>query len=484
MGKLNPPEEIVVSDAMKKVFEIVEENECEFVDVRFTDTKGKWQHVTFPINQFNEGCFENGFAFDGSSIEGWCEINNSDMALIPDPESARIDPFFEASTLVLVAQVIDPISGEDYNRCPRQVAQRALKYIRTAGIADTVYFGPELEFFVFDGVRYQNGMGACGYTIDSEEAAWNSNEKFEGGNTGHRPKVKGGYFPVPPVDSLQEMRNDMSLVMTDLGFTMECHHHEVATAGQCELAMQFGELIDIADRAQWYKYVVHNVADAYGKTATFMPKPIYDDNGTAMHVHQSIWKDGKNLFAGTDADYANLSQEAMWYIGGIIKHARAINAFTNASTNSYKRLVPGFEAPVMLAYSNRNRSASIRIPVVNSDPGRRIEVRFPDCTANPYLAYTALLMAGLDGIANKIDPGAPSDMNLYDLSPEEEAKIPKVCSSLEQALEALDADREFLKVGGVMSDDMIDAYIAMKMEDVQQLRMRPHPIEMEMYYSV
>jgi len=472
-----------MSDAIKKVFDLVKENECEFVDVRFTDTKGKWQHVTFPIHTLNEENFEEGFAFDGSSIAGWCDINNSDMALIPDPESARIDPFFEACTLVLVAQVIDPLTGQDYNRCPRQVAQRALSYIRSAGIADTVYFGPELEFFVFDGMRYRNEMGGCSYEIASEEAAWNSNESYEGGNnSGHRPKVKGGYFPVPPVDSLHEIRNDMSLVMTDLGINMECHHHEVATAGQCELAMKFGELIDIADRAQWYKYVVHNVADAHGKTATFMPKPIFNDNGTAMHVHQSIWKDGTNLFAGDK--YANLSQEAMWYIGGIIKHARALNAFSNASTNSYKRLVPGFEAPVKLAYSNRNRSASIRIPVVNSAPARRIEVRFPDSSGNPYLTFTAMLMAGLDGVANKIDPGEAADKNLYDLPPEEDAAIPTVCHSLDQALEALSADRDFLKVGRVMDDDMIDAYIALKMEEVNELRMRPHPIEMEMYYSV
>jgi len=472
---------IVVSNAIQKVFDLLKENECEFVDVRFTDTRGKWQHVTFPAHTLNEDCFEDGFAFDGSSVAGWCDINNSDMALIPDPASANIDPFFEASTLVLVAQVIDPITGQDYNRCPRQVAQRALSYIRNAGIADTAYFGPELEFFVFDSMRYKNEMGSSGYEIGSEEAAWNSNEKFGGGNTGHRPRVKGGYFPVPPVDSLHEIRNDMSLVMTDLGMEMECHHHEVATAGQCELAMKFGELIEQADKAQWYKYVVHNVADAHGKTATFMPKPIYGDNGTAMHVHQSLWKDGVNLFAGDK--YANLSQEALWYIGGIIKHARALNAFTNASTNSYKRLVPGFEAPVMLAYSNRNRSASIRIPVVNSDPARRIEVRFPDCSANPYLAYTAMMMAGLDGVANKIDPGAAADKNLYDLPPEEEALIPTVCSSLEQALEALDTDRDFLKTGGVMDDDMIDAYIALKMEEVNEVRMRPHPMEMELYYS-
>ncbi|MBF0282473.1 MAG: type I glutamate--ammonia ligase [Zetaproteobacteria bacterium] len=471
-----------MSEAVQKVFDLIRENECEFVDVRFTDSKGKWQHVTFPIHQLSEDSFEDGFAFDGSSIAGWCDINNSDMALIPDPTSARIDPFFEACTVVLVAQVIDPITGEDYNRCPRQTAQRALKYIQSEGLADTAYFGPELEFFMFDGVTWNNDMGSCGYKISSEEAAWNSHHDFDGGNMGHRPRVKGGYFPVPPVDSLHEIRNDMSLVMTDLGIDMECHHHEVATAGQCELSMRFGELIDVADRCQWYKYVVHNVAHAHGKTATFMPKPIYGDNGTGMHVHQSLWKDGKNLFAGDK--YANLSQNALYYIGGIIKHAKALNAFTNPSTNSYKRLVPGYEAPVMLAYSNRNRSASIRIPIVNSDPARRIEVRFPDPTANPYLAFTAMMMAGLDGIANKIDPGAGADKNLYDLPPEEGKKIPTVCGSLEEALNALDADRDFLKIGGVMDDDMIDAYLALKREEVDIVRMRPHPMEFELYYSV
>nr|WP_100266541.1 type I glutamate--ammonia ligase [Mariprofundus ferrinatatus] len=467
---------------------MIEENECEFVDVRFTDTRGKWQHVTYPIHQLSEDSFEDGFAFDGSSVAGWCDINNSDMALIPDPTSANIDPFFESSTLVLVAQVIDPITGQEYNRCPRQIAQRALNYIRSAGIADTAYFGPELEFFIFDGVTFSNEMGSCGYQIESEEAAWNSNKNFadtsEGlmRNSGHRPRVKGGYFPVPPIDSLHEIRNDMSLVMSDLGIHMEAHHHEVATAGQCELAMKFAELIQKADEVQWYKYVVHNVAHAHGKTATFMPKPIYGDNGTAMHVHQSLWLNGKNLFAGDK--YANLSQEALWYIGGIIKHAKALNAITNASTNSYKRLVPGFEAPVMLAYSNRNRSASIRIPVVNSDPARRIEVRFPDCTANPYLAFTAMMLAGLDGVANKIDPGEAADKNLYDLPPEEGKKIPTVCGGLEEALKALDADRDFLKVGGVMDDDMIDAYIELKMEELNEVRMRPHPKEFELYYSV
>ncbi len=470
-----------MSDAVKKVLDMVKEHECEFVDMRFTDTRGKWQHVSFPISELSEDSFEDGFAFDGSSIAGWCDINNSDMAIVPDPKSAKIDPFVEASTLVMIGDIVDPLTGKDYNRCPRQVANRALNYIRSAGIADTAYFGPELEFFVFDGITYYNDMGGCGYKIESEEAAWNSSRNYEGGNTGHRPKVKGGYFPVPPVDSLFEIRNDMSLVMTDLGIRMECHHHEVATAGQCEMTMRFGELIDIADRSQWYKYVVHNVADAHGKTATFMPKPVFNDNGTGMHTHQSIWKGGQNLFAGDK--YAGLSQLALNYIGGIIKHAKAINAFANASTNSYKRLVPGFEAPVILAYSNRNRSASIRIPISN-EKGRRIEVRFPDPTANPYLAFTAMLMAGLDGIANKIDPGEEATKNLYDLPPEEAQDLPTVAGSLAEALAALDADRDFLKAGGVMDDDMIDAYIGLKTEEVDEMRLRTHPYEVEMYYSV
>jgi len=470
-----------MSEAVKKVFEMVKEHECEFVDMRFTDTRGKWQHVSFPISEFSEDSFEDGFAFDGSSIAGWCDINSSDMAIMPDPESAKIDPFVEASILVMIGDIVDPLTGKDYNRCPRQVAHRALNYIRSAGIADTAYFGPELEFFIFDGITYNNDMGGCGYQIESEEAAWNSNKNYEGGNTGHRPKVKGGYFPVPPVDSLFEIRNDMSLALTDLGIRMECHHHEVATAGQCEMTMRFGELIDIADRSQWYKYVVHNVADAHGKTATFMPKPVFNDNGTGMHTHQSIWKDGNNLFAGDK--YAGLSQLALNYIGGIIKHAKAINAFANASTNSYKRLVPGFEAPVILAYSNRNRSASIRIPISN-EKGRRLEVRFPDPTANPYLAFTAMLMAGLDGIANKIDPGEEATKNLYDLPPEEAKGLPNVAGSLDEALAALDADRDFLKAGGVMDDDMIGAYIGLKMEEVDEMRLRTHPYEVEMYYSV
>jgi len=471
-----------VSEAIQKVFEMVKEQEVDFLDLRFTDTHGKWQHITFPIAEVSEDSFKFGFAFDGSSVAGWCEINKSDMAIVPDPTTAKIDPFIEASTLVLIGAIIDPVTGEKYDRCPRQLAERALNYVKEAGVGDTVYFGPELEFFLFDSIRYYNDMSGCGYEIESEEGAWASNHKLEGGNKGHRPKVKGGYFPVPPVDSLHEIRNDMSLVMTDLGIHMECHHHEVATAGQCELSMRFGELIDVADRSQWYKYVVHNVAQAHGKTATFMPKPVYDDNGTGMHTHQSIWSEGKNTFAGDG--YGKLSQTAFWYIGGIIKHAKALNAFTNASTNSYKRLIPGFEAPVILTYSNRNRSASIRIPIVNSDNGRRVEIRFPDPTANPYLAFSAMLMAGLDGIANKIDPGEPADMDLYELSAEEVAKYPTVAGSFEEALNALNTDREFLTRGGVFSDSMIDAYIELKMKEVNDLRTRPHPYEVDMYYSV
>ena len=470
-----------MSDAIQKVFDLAKENECEFMDIRFTDTRGKWQHVTFPINKLTEECFEDGFAFDGSSVAGWCDINNSDMAIIPDPTTAKIDPFYESSTLVLVGAIIDPTTGQDYNRCPRNIAKRALSYLQSTGIGDTAYFGPELEFFVFDNVHFHYTMGSCSVDIESEEAAWNSAKRYEGGNRGHRPKVKGGYFPVPPVDSLHEVRTDMSLVMDDLGMEMELHHHEVATAGQCELSMKFGTLLEQGEKSQWYKYVVHNVAHAYGKTATFMPKPLFGDNGTGMHTHQSIWKDGKNVFAGDK--YAGLSQEALWYIGGIIKHAKALNAFTNPSTNSYKRLVPGYEAPVMLAYSNRNRSASIRIPIVNSDKARRIEVRFPDPTANPYLAFTAMMMAGLDGIKNKIDPGAAADKNLYDLPPEEAKGFPTVAGSLEEALKSLDADRGFLTAGGVMDDDMIDAYIELKMEEHDALRLRPHPIEFELYYS-
>ncbi|MEO6146267.1 MAG: type I glutamate--ammonia ligase, partial [Sulfuriferula sp.] len=440
------------------------------------------QHVSVPVKQLNEEKFTDGHAFDGSSIAGWKGIQASDMILMPDPDSARMDPFMDESTLLLTCDVIEPTDMKGYDRDPRSIAKRGEAYLQSTGIGDTAYFGPEPEFFIFDSVTWHTDMSGTSVKINSEEAAWSSGEKYEGGNMGHRPGVKGGYFPVPPVDSLQDIRSAMCLALEDMGVPVEVHHHEVATAGQCEIGTMFSTLTKRADWTQILKYVVHNVAHAYGKTATFMPKPIVGDNGSGMHVHQSIWKDGKNLFAGNG--YAGLSETALYYIGGIIKHAKALNAITNPGTNSYKRLVPGFEAPVMLAYSAKNRSASIRIPHVASEKARRIEVRFPDPSANPYLAFTALMMAGLDGIQNKIHPGDASDKNLYDLPPEEEAKIPKVCHSLEMALECLDQDREFLTRGGVFSNEMIDAYIELKMEEVTRFRMTTHPVEFEMYYSL
>lgn len=469
---------MAVADVMK----MVKENDVKFIDFRFTDTRGKEQHVSVPVKQLNEEKFTEGHAFDGSSIAGWKGIQASDMILMPDPDSARMDPFMDESTLLLTCDVIEPTDMKGYDRDPRSIAKRGEAYLKSTGIGDTAYFGPEPEFFVFDSVNWHTDMSGTSVKINSEEAAWSSGEKYEGGNMGHRPGVKGGYFPVPPVDSLQDIRSAMCLALEDMGVPVEVHHHEVATAGQCEIGTVFSTLTKRADWTQILKYVVHNVAHAYGKTATFMPKPIVGDNGSGMHVHQSIWKDGKNLFAGNG--YAGLSETALHYIGGIIKHAKALNAITNPGTNSYKRLVPGFEAPVMLAYSAKNRSASIRIPHVASEKARRIEVRFPDPSANPYLAFTALMMAGLDGIQNKIHPGDASDKNLYDLPPEEEAKIPKVCHSLEMALECLDQDREFLTRGGVFSNEMIDAYIELKMEEVTRFRMTTHPVEFEMYYSL
>ena len=469
---------MAVADVMK----LVKENDVKFVDFRFTDTRGKEQHVTVPVKQLNEEKFTDGHAFDGSSIAGWKGIQASDMILMPDPDSARMDPFMDESTLLLTCDVIEPTDMKGYDRDPRSIAKRGEAYLKSTGIGDTAYFGPEPEFFIFDSVTWHTDMSGTSVKINSEEAAWSSGEKYEGGNMGHRPGVKGGYFPVPPVDSLQDIRSAMCLALEDMGVPVEVHHHEVATAGQCEIGTMFSTLTKRADWTQILKYVVQNVAHAYGKTATFMPKPIVGDNGSGMHVHQSIWKDGKNLFAGNG--YAGLSETALYYIGGIIKHAKALNAITNPGTNSYKRLVPGYEAPVMLAYSAKNRSASIRIPHVASEKGRRIEVRFPDPSANPYLAFTALMMAGLDGIQNKIHPGDAADKNLYDLPPEEEAKIPKVCHSLEMALENLDQDREFLTRGGVFSNEMIDAYIELKMEEVTRCRMTTHPVEFEMYYSL
>src|SRR6056300_1505122 len=463
------------------VMALIAEAEVKFVDLRFTDSIGKEQQVTVPAHTIDDDLFEDGKMFDGSSIAGWEGINESDMILMPDPSTAVVDIFPDEPTLNLRCDVVEPSTMQGYDRCPRSLAQRAEAYLQSTGVADAAYFGPENEFFVFDHVAWDDSMQGAFYKVDSEEGAWNTNRSREEGNTGHRPTVKGGYFPVPPVDSLHDIRAAMCSAMEQMGLDVEVHHHEVGTAGQCEIGVRFNTLVKKADEVQVLKYCVHNVAHAYGKTATFMPKPLVGDNGSGMHVHMSISKDGTNTFAGDG--YAGLSVTAVSYIGGVIKHARALNAFTNASTNSYKQLVPGFEAPVMLAYSARNRSASIRIPYEPSPKGKRIEVRFPDPTANPYLSFSALLMAGLDGIKNKIHPGDAADKDLYDLPAEEALAIPTVCSSLSQALEALHADRSFLTEGGVFSDDMIDAYIELKQQDVTRLNMTTHPVEFDMYYS-
>ena len=464
------------------VISTIKEKGVKYVDFRLCDTKGKEQHVTVPAHTIDDSVFTEGKMFDGSSISGWKGINESDMILMPDTDTAFIDPFFEDPTLVLTCDVLEPSTGQGYDRDPRSLAKRAEAYLKSTGIADTAYFGPENEFFVFDSVRWGTEMKGCFVEIDSEEAAWNSSKAYEAGNMGHRPTVKGGYFPVPPVDQLHDIRAAMCDTLDAIGVPVEVHHHEVANAGQCEIGVKFNTLTLKADEVLKLKYVVQNVAHQFGKTATFMPKPIVGDNGSGMHVHQSLSKDGKNLFSGDG--YGGLSETALFYIGGIIKHAQAINAFTNPGTNSYKRLVPGFEAPVLLAYSARNRSASIRIPFIANPKGRRIEVRFPDSLANPYLAFTAMMMAGLDGIQNKIHPGGPSDKDLYHLPPEEDKKIPRVCHSLDMALEALDKDREFLKAGGVFTDDLIDAYIELKMGEVTRFRMTTHPLEFDMYYSM
>jgi glutamine synthetase len=469
---------MAVADVMK----LVQENDVKFVDFRFTDTQGKEQHVTVPVSHFNEDKFSEGHAFDGSSIAGWKGIQASDMLLMPDPSTANIDPFMDEPTLILTCDVVEPDTGKGYDRDPRSIAKRAEAYLKSTGVGDTAYFGPEPEFFIFDSVTWHDDMSGCHVKIRSEEAAWSSGEQTEAGNTGHRPRVKGGYFPVPPIDSLHDIRSAMCLALEEMGVPVEVHHHEVATAGQCEIGTKFATLTTRGDWTQVQKYVIHNVAHAYGKTATFMPKPIVGDNGSGMHVHQSIWKDGKNLFAGNG--YAGLSETALYYIGGIIKHAKALNAICNPGTNSYKRLVPHYEAPVKLAYSAKNRSASIRIPHVASDKARRIETRFPDPIANPYMCFAALLMAGLDGIQNKIHPGDPATKNLYDLSPEEEAAIPTVCASLDEALDNLAKDHEFLTKGGVFSEDFIQAYIELKMQEVNRIRMTTHPVEFDMYYSV
>ncbi|MEX2258883.1 MAG: glutamate--ammonia ligase [Woeseia sp.] len=465
-----------------EVLALIKEREVRFVDFRFTDTKGKEQHVTVPAHTIDEDVFEDGKMFDGSSISGWKGINDSDMILMPDPATAVIDIFAEEVMLNLRCNVIEPNTMQGYTRCPRSLAARAEAYLKSTGIADAAYFGPENEFFVFDDVRWGDTMQGAFYAIDSAEGAWNSGKTVLEGNIGHRPTVKGGYFPVPPVDSLHDIRSAMCLALEEMGVETEVHHHEVATAGQCEIGAKFNTLVSKADEVQILKYVVHNVAHSYGKTSTFMPKPLVNDNGNGMHVHQSLMKGGKNLFAGDG--YGGLSDTALYYIGGLIKHAKSLNAFANPSTNSYKRLVPGFEAPTILAYSARNRSASIRIPYISNPKGRRIELRFPDSMANPYLAFAAMLLAGLDGIQNKIHPGDAMDKDLYDLPPEEEKGLQLVAFSLEEALNALDADRDFLKVGDVFSNDLIDAYIGLKMENVTRLRMTTHPVEFDMYYSL
>ena len=465
------------------VLNLIKEKEVKYVDFRFCDTRGKEQHVSVPSHQVKASLFTEGKMFDGSSIAGWKGINESDMILMPDPSTAIIDPFFESTTLNLRCNIIEPATMQGYERDPRSLGLRAEAYLKSTGIADGALFGPENEFFIFDSVKSHSAMNSTGYTIDSYTGAWNSNTEFPNQpNLGHRPGVKGGYFPVPPGDAYQDIRSAMCDALEEMGMEVEVHHHEVATGGQCEIGVGCGGLVKKADEVLMLKYVIQNVAAQYGKTATFMPKPLVGDNGSGMHVHQSLQKAGTALFAGDK--YGGLSETALYYIGGIIKHAKAINAFTNPGTNSYKRLVPGFEAPVMLAYSARNRSASIRIPWVPNPKARRIEVRFPASLANPYLAFSAMMMAGIDGIQNKIHPGDPADKDLYDLEPEEEKHIPQVCHSLDMALEHLDKDRGFLKAGGVFTDDVIDAYIALKMQEVTRYRMSTHPCEIDMYYSM
>jgi glutamine synthetase len=462
------------------VLSTIKEQGIEFVELRFTDTKGKWQHTAQTAVTIDESVFEDGIMFDGSSIAGWKDINESDMILMPDPASAVIDPFAAQPTLVLFCDIVEPATGEGYDRDPRSLAKRAEAYMRSTGVGDTFFVGPEPEFFIFDDVKFIVGQEKSSYELYSPEMPNTGDFEMESGNLGHRPRAKGGYFPVAPVDSAQDLRAEICTNLDIMGLKAEKHHHEVAPA-QHELGFALDTFLNTADAVQIYKYCVTMTAHQYGKTATFMPKPVFGDNGSGMHCHQSIWKDGQPLFAGNG--YADLSDMCLYYIGGIIKHAKAINAFTNPTTNSYKRLVPGFEAPVLLAYSARNRSASCRIPYGNSPKAKRVEVRFPDALANPYLAFASMLMAGLDGIENKIHPGDPMDKDLYALPPEELAGVPTVCGSLREALESLDADREFLKKGDVFSDDMIDAYIDLKMQDVIAFEMAPHPLEFEMYYS-
>ena len=466
--------------SLKSVFDLIKKHDVKYIDLRFTDPRGKLQHLTQHISTMDETAFKEGIMFDGSSIAGWKAINESDMTLMPDTETAVIDPFYAEPTVALFCDVYDPSTKKPYVRCPRSISKKAEKYMASTGIADTAYFGPEAEFFVFDDVRFSTAPGYTFFHIDSTEDPYNTRRQYPEGNLGHRPRVKGGYFPINPVDSAQDLRTEMVSLIHQMGVEVEKHHHEVA-ASQHELGIKFDTLLKSGDNMQIYKYVVHNVAATYGKTATFMPKPMFGDNGSGMHTHQSVWKGGKPLFAGNE--YAGLSKLGLFYIGGIIKHAKALNALTNPTTNSYKRLVPGYEAPVLLAYSSRNRSASCRIPHVNSPKGKRVEVRFPDACANPYLAYAAMLMAGLDGIKNKIHPGDAMDKNLYDLPPRELAKVPTVCGSLEQAIQALEKDHDFLLKGDVFTKDAIVSYLDLKREEWDRYRMTPHPVEYDLYYS-
>ncbi len=462
------------------LLKMIKDEDVAYVDIRFTDPRGKLQHVTVMSDQVDEDFLEEGFMFDGSSIAGWKSIEASDMKLMPDTDSAYIDPFYAEKTVCVHCSVVEPDTGEAYNRDPRGTATKAEAYLVSSGIGDVAYFGPEAEFFLFDDVRYSVSPNKVSYEVDADHAAWNTDTDFEMGNLGHRPTYKGGYFPVNPADDGQDIRSEMLSTMKRIGMKVDKHHHEVATS-QHELGLIFGSLVKQADELQKYKYIIHNVAQSYGRSATFMPKPLKGDNGSGMHVNMSIWKDGKPLFAGDK--YADLSQEALYFIGGILKHAKALNAFTNPSTNSYKRLVPGYEAPVLRAYSARNRSGCVRIPWTESPKAKRVEARFPDPTANPYLCFAALLMAGLDGIINKIDPGEAMDKNLYDLPAEELAGIPTVCGSLREAITELQADHEFLLAGDVFTMDQIEGYIDLKMEEIENYEMTPHPVEFAMYYS-
>ncbi len=465
----------------KQVLDMIKEHDAKYVDFRFTDPRGKWQHLAHHVRTINDEFLNEGVPFDGSSIAGWKAINESDMLLVPDCATAVLDPFAAQTSVIVFCDTHEPLTGQPYGRDPRSIAKKAEQHLVSTNIGDTAYFGPEAEFFVFDDVRYASTMNGAMYEIDSEEGPYVSAKQYPDGNTGHRPPIKGGYFPVPPVDSQSDLRAEMLSVMFDMGLQVEKHHHEVAPS-QNELGFLYSTLVRTADNMQIYKYVVHNVAHQYGKTATFMPKPIKGDNGSGMHTHQSVWKGERPTFAGNL--YADLSETALFYIGGIIRHARAINAFSNSTTNSYKRLIPGFEAPVLLAYSARNRSAACRIPVVSSPKAKRVEVRFPDPAANPYLGYAAMLMAGLDGVQNRIHPGDPIDKNLYDLPPEELKDIPTVCGSLREALENLRADHAFLLKGDVFSKDLIDSYIELRYEEIYAFEHTPHPIEFQMYYSV